>query len=242
MIYSDEQLCAFLDGELNDTEASAIRDALAEDEAMADRLAELASVDTVISETYGAINREPLPEHINTVISGQHRDPSVGVSAITAAKHRRGRGRWLAAVAATVVLGMATLFTIFTNHPASNARHWGEVATVLETRASGTHIPVTGGLTIEPRLTFRNREGSYCRLFTLSGDGESRENLACRESGQWQPVATVQIEAGDATLYRPASGGSPLDALVDRALAEGPYDREQEADLIGSGWEQGRRE
>lgn len=238
MTWSDEQLSAFLDGELNDAETSAIRDALAEDETLADRLAELAEVDAVIRDTYNAINREPLPAAVISLLA-EDRSPQNGaksgkVMPFPALKRRLGGTGRRAAIAASLALAAGLVIGQLTTRTPSGS--WQEIAGVLESTASGAETKIAGQLSVKPRLTFRNRNGDYCRLFEVSEESGQRESLACRENGQWQLAATVHLQPGDGSLYRPASGGSPLDGLLDRTLADGPYDRRRESALIDNSW------
>ena len=64
MNISDETLSAFLDAELPEYEMEKIRHAIALDDNIADRLAELAMVDPIVQDYYQRIDQHPVPQAI----------------------------------------------------------------------------------------------------------------------------------------------------------------------------------
>ena len=234
MTYSDEQLSAFLDGELSRPEMEAIRNALAEDESLGDRLAELSAVDLVVRNTYTAIDEKPLPRGIHDLLATTREAHGNVTSLPLAQRLKRGAGRHLALAASLVLAVGVALGTLLNRSGDENG--WQSISAVLDSRPSGTAVRLDSGESITPRLTFRDRAGNYCRLFDKTSGDRAAQSLACRQAGEWQLAATVYSEPGSDDLYRPAAGGSPLAELIDRRLDEGPFDRDEEAALIGKGW------
>jgi anti-sigma factor RsiW len=68
MKMTDETLSAFLDNELTDAEMEAVRDQIEKDPTLADRLAEMASVDAELQAHYGSIDDRPMPASITRML------------------------------------------------------------------------------------------------------------------------------------------------------------------------------
>lgn len=237
MNWSDEKLSAFLDAELPATEMEALREALARDAALADRLAALAAADAMVMRAYGRIDDEPLPESVQALLT------AADAREERATHSRRHRTRSLtmtwprAAVAAGIALAVGLGLGLGQDRGRPTPA-WTEVAAVLEQQASGQPYSLSGDARIKPRLTYLNQQGDYCRQFVLTRNATSEEAIACRRDGSWEPVLTIHREKGQkAGPYRTASGGSPLDAFVDRTLSEGPLDRAGERNMIERQWQ-----
>ena len=68
---TDDMLSAFLDNALSAGDMERVRDAMAQDLALADRLAELAQVDMVVKKAADVATRRPLPAAVVHLL-GQH--------------------------------------------------------------------------------------------------------------------------------------------------------------------------
>ena len=235
MNFNDEQLSAFLDGELPHAEMENLRNALARDEVLGDRLAELALVDTAIRRTYATIDARPVPEAITALLNDDHSlEPKV--VPMSRGKFLRERIGQPAALAASVALAVGiALGSWLTSAPERDA--WQYVSAALETQPGGTAVSLKDGRALTPRLTFRDTGGNFCRLFELEHRNGAQQSLACRQNGEWELKATAPLEQTDEPLYRPASGSSPLDHILDDTLSAGPFDRDEEARLIAEQWQ-----
>lgn len=234
MTYSDEQLSAFLDAELAENEMEALRQALATDEALADRLSELALVDTVVASAYATIDDRPVPKAVITLLSPATTADNVVALPVWQRLRRSLQPQY--AIAASVALlaafGLARLI------PEAGQTEWQNVAAVLETAPSGISQSLGADVAIKPRLTYKNVNGEYCRQFQLARSNGAEESIACRKDDQWQRVTTVYLPAvNDDAEYSTASGGSGLDAILDQSIADGPFDAPTEASLINQAWD-----
>jgi len=82
-------------------------------------------------------------------------------------------------------------------------------------------------------LTFRDREGSICRSFNDGG----ASGLACHANGNWQIRGLFQGAEGQAGEYRMAAGEDPrIAALIDETIAGEPFDAAQERAALDKGW------
>lgn len=241
MNITDEILSAFLDNELSEPEMNAVRDQIALDPALADRLAELASVDAELLRHYGAIDQQPLPEAIMSLL-----EPPAPVArpdnVVAFPWWRRLKEHSGKAVAAAVVAGFA--MTQWPGSPAVDDPAWPSIAQVLEQQPSGQAYEIHFDATVMPRLTFRNQAGDWCRQFRVDSAAGASEQIACRDGrGDWDSVVEVQVSSApdspnspNSPKYQTASGGSVLDDELDRMMAGQPVAPDGEAALLGRRW------
>lgn len=239
MNLTDEQLSAFLDAELPEAEMQVIRDQLANDPALADRLATLAAVDHTLAGHYSAIDQQPLPAAVTELLEPE---PAASAKVVDLPRWRRARAfvqqRVGTAVAAALVLGFG-LAQLGKDVPVSGEQGWHQVAQALEVLPSGETQTLATGEQLTPRLTFANPAGEFCRQFQLQGPDRATENIACRsgEPGMnWTQVATVKVPKRDANRYQTASGGSVLDAVLDRMIEGEVMNPAREQELLSDGW------
>ncbi len=240
MNFSDEQLSAFFDSELPEADMQAIRDAIANDETLVDRIAMLAEPDAVIAATYRSIDEKPLPQGILETLASAPSNNTETSKVVTLPAPKR----WLKAImrpsalVASVVLtlGIGIGALMFSN-PSDPS--WESIANVLENSPSGT-AQVVGDTTVIPALTFTNRQNQYCRLYTQTHDGLTQDSIACRQAGDWELAASAYRNSAttQGDLYQPASSaGSPLDHFLDQMISSGPYDATDESRLLNQGWQ-----
>lgn len=235
MNITDEMLSAFLDNELGEPELNAVRDQLALDPALADRLAELASVDTRLQRHYGAIDEQPMPYSVTRLLD-QPAPKARADNVVAFPLWRRLKEHSAKAIAAAVVAGFA--MTQWLGSPAVDDPAWSSIAQALEQRPSGRAHAVTSGATLTPRLTFQNQAGDWCRQFRIDQPAKSSEHIACRDgSGSWQAVARIDVEPSPAMdTYQTANGGRALDNRLDRMMVGQPVDPGEERALIDDRW------
>lgn len=241
MNLTDETLSAFLDSELTEAEMETVRDQLAADPALADRLAELASVDAELQAHYGSIDDRPMPESVTRMLEADHsRSPGPERENVIAFPWwRRLRGHTGKAVAAAIIAGVA--MTQWLTLPSDGQRASPAVAKVLESQPSGEVYEVNGNTMLTPRLTFRNQAGEWCRQFRMDTEKSASEQIACRtDGGAWQQVAREDAELlPEADSYQTATGGKVLDQSLDQMMAESPLGPDEERTLLEQRWRQG---
>ena len=243
MNISDEQLSAFLDAELPESEMEMIRQQISEDENLANRLAELAMVDEQIAHHYSAIDARPLPDAITQLLASAPTETKAPVSAQIIAfpvwkKIQRGLQQHAAIAACTLLVlgyGFIQLLPSAQNSPLDN---WSAITAALDTTASGSEQTLAQGQRIKPRLTFVNQAGNYCRQFFIGDANSGAESIACRVNGEWQADTIVAIEAVQNTAeYQTATNSAAvLDERLDKIMQGDVLDAQQEADLIQRDW------
>lgn len=238
MKITGETLSAFLDSELSPAEMEAVREQLATDLSLTDRLAELAAVDSALRNHYREIDDRPLPESVTRMLAedNQETPKPTDSNVVTFPWWRRLRGHSGKAIAAAVVAGLA--MAQWLTMPSGDNPVWSEVAAILDSRPSGETHSVSADSELTPRLTFRNQSGEWCRQFRLESRSNVSEQIACRtHSGDWEQ--RVQVETGQpvaADGYQTASGGSVLDDQLDRMMATPSIGPEKEKELLERNW------
>jgi hypothetical protein len=106
----------------------------------------------------------------------------------------------------------------------------GELATALDTQLASNQ-PADGAVRVG--LTFKTRDGGYCRSFTLRATNTA--GLACRAAGEWRIPATTHVDASGG--MQPAAGTPPaiLQAVEARISGE-PLDAAGEQGAQAGGW------
>jgi len=263
MNINDETLSAFLDNELPEAEMNRVRDLLAADEHLANRLADLAMVDTLVSQHACAIDHEPLPEAINALLATK---PVVAEqSAVQASssnvvpfpfwkrvhKTMQEHASMAAAIALMIGFGSAQIMPNL-SEPATTDLSWTEVANILDSHPSGQLLRVTSDIEVTPLLSFVNHHGELCRQFLVQNPSDTKVNIACRKKSdeanekrsliakeeRWQLAATVySATTNTAPTYQTASNNSLSNALVEQ-MAEGQFlDDVQESKAIANDWQ-----
>ncbi|HDZ55585.1 MAG TPA: hypothetical protein ENI17_05325 [Pseudomonas xinjiangensis] len=237
MTINDEILSAFLDNELTSMQMDHVRQRLAEDESLALRLSEMAMVDQRVSQHYDAINHLPVPDRILALLEEPGTSAAKGRVLAFPARPRlmQALQQHAAAVAGVCLLAGFVLAQLLPS--AGENSQWNAIADVLDSKGSGQRWPAANGQELQPRLTFANHAGQYCRQYQLSGPAGSSENIACRTDQGWVLQAMVPTQSvREGGSYRTASGGSVLDPALDLMIAQSPVSLDQEAELIDKSW------
>ena len=228
---SDEMLSAFLDAQLTDAEMDTVRQHLLVDEQLAERLADLAMVDSLVQQHYAQIDQRPMPEAILQLLDDAETTPPAeatnNAKVIPFPLWRRAQQQLQRHAAAVACIAL------FAGYGASQlsgpaqpvlAGLSTDVVQLLDSAASGQRYPLADQQ-LTPRLSFINQQGDFCRQYSRQSQTELSENIACRRNGQWRQQASVNIELPGTVndgQYQTASGGSILDNILDNMMAGAP--------------------
>ncbi len=244
MSFTDQQLSAYLDGELPEDEVQALEAALKTDAGLREALARLQNVDDVLTEALSDIADEAVPEHILAMVKASELDPVSDVSSrnvVWMAAWKKGASRLTvgAGLAASMIFGWIIGGQVLAPLPAVTD---GVVMAGLVDEASALHQvleTVPSGTTRDgftPALSFAAETG-VCREVAAP----SQRALACREAGRW----TVLVVTADASLtatsgYQTASAQTSIifDVMADQLMTEPPLTREAEALRLQNGWQE----
>lgn len=225
----DETLMAYADGELDAATRAEVEAAIAADPALRARVEAHRELRRLVSGAYADAADEPVPQRLTAMLRPA---PVVDLAAARARRAPRAWPVWSnwAAIAATLVVGV--LVGRMTEPPSPIATQDGTLVAQGElAKTLDTQLASTGG---EVGLSFRNREGKYCRTFRSDGVA----GLACREADGWGVQMALAARAGGSGDYRMAASETPPEVLraVEAMIAGAPLDAEAEAAARARGW------
>jgi len=252
MNVSDEELMAYVDGELDAAARAAVEQAMRDDPQVARRVDAERSLRAQLGSAFRDVLDEPVPDRLMAAARAQA--PSAADAKVVPLARTRDkepastpgwrRGTWLALAAclvAGIAIGLALPVLRASREDVRVASDGaliagGELAMALETRLSTSG---EGGVHIG--LTFDAKDGRYCRTFTTAAV-HGRAGVACRTQTGWRIEALEQsTDRGDAGDYRMAGSSlpPPVRAAVDSRIQGEAFDAAREMQAIRSGWSRG---
>ncbi len=227
----DEQLIAYLDGELDEAGMATIDAALGADPALVDRLEAHAALADRVRAAYGPVVDEPMPAGLTGLIRPEPAPEASKVVDLAARRIARPRYEWWGAIAATLVVGVMLFGRELSpaDPVGAGMAARGDLARALTVQASSHR---GGG--VEIGLTFRDRDGRYCRTFAV----DQMSGLACRENKAWKVEVAARQPAAPKSEYRQAASATATPVLnrVDELIAGEALDAAQEKKALASGW------
>ena len=226
MILSDEKLSAFLDGELDAVEMDTVREAIAHDVTVSDRLAALAEVDRVVKVAAEKATAVALPKEIVALLSDEKQlsqESEVQASGVSLASEsssnqsfaenvkpfpkkvdvtnlgQGGQTNWKGpfAIAASVAVLAGLVFFNQQGTETVQPSHWANVSSVLDKNLTGEATSFVSGITVTPQLSFLNTDFNYCRQAEVASQDELNVMIACKDKqGGWQLAASKLDELG----------------------------------------------
>lgn len=243
---TEEQLMAWVDGELPAAEAERIAAAVAADAGLAARAARLQRLNRQLRQAFAAELNDPVPDTLAAAARGEPvalPGSRATIHPLPARPLRLGWAAW-GGLAASVLLAVAVVPRLTVGS--------GGTAEPVQAQADGRLVAggalaaaLEHGLASENRpdgtrllLSFRDRHGEFCRSFAAPvGRG-----LACRQGGQWQVVVLTAPAAAPASAateqLRLASGDLPAAVLaaVEQRMDGLALDAAQERRARDAGW------
>lgn len=235
----EQKFFAWLDGELNASEAAEVAAEVERDPELQRLATEHRAMAADLKRSFDSVANAPVPQKIREAARPRER----GRSVIGIASRGEGLARpfirplpqW-AAMAATLVLGLFAGMLVAGDFDSSpvEVRGGALYAAGATERALETQLasaPASSDVRIG--LTFRDQQGSICRSF----ESGAVAGLACREDGDWRLRGLFGAPEGAGAEYRMAAGPDPrLMDLVDSAMAGEPFDAAQEREARARGW------
>lgn len=234
--FDDETLMAFADGELDEAQSLALEEALANDEALAERLAVFLDSRRLVGDALKPLIDEPVPEALLASVRKMAEEaqrkgaPQENVVSFRPKPQQpvmqpTARG-WLMPVAACLVAVVTGVigFTLGRMDP-SKMDAGAEIASALDREASGQDVTLSGAV-LHVVASFRDERGELCREYELKRPASSTLTVACRQDGAWATrlaLTTPQTEG-----YVPASSQETIDAYLTSIQAGTPLSAEEE--------------
>jgi hypothetical protein len=245
----DEVLMAYADGELDAGQRAEIAAAVEKDPDLARRVEQHRALRAKVAGAFAVVSEQPVPERLTAAArpepatgtrdSGHGKVLQFPARAAPASVMRWGMREW-GAMAASVVLGVVISWRTFApseqnllaaSGGALVAR--GELADALERQLASDQKRDEA---VQIGVTFKSREGNYCRTFTLPASQTA--GLACRtEHRDWQVAATAVADTPAGQLQQAAGAiPAPILSAIETRIAGETLDAAGEENARRGGW------
>lgn len=235
MAVTDERLMAWLDGELDAAARSEVEAALAADPDLQSRLETQRKLRARLAARYDPVVEEAVPAHLRAMLEPEVVD-------LAAERARRARPVWhsIAAIAATLVLGIAIGYVaaggnsgpVAVENGVMIAR--GPLADALDTRLASAQAP---DAVTRIGVSFASTDGQLCRTF----EDAALSGLACHGARGWQVMVAAPGAGAHEGEYRQAGSGSTLVLQAAQEMMAGePLDADGERRARDAGWRPAR--
>lgn len=241
MTISVETLMAYIDGELAVDEARRVETEIGARPDLKAYVDQQLMLRQAVSRSFDSIVEAPLPERLLAVAS---RPPSFiwRMTHILQAMKARRALIWSGIPAAALACGVA-IGVIVTAHSGAdimltNGRLMarGALSTALNSELSGQTLKTAKA---EIGITFRNKNGRYCRTFRTGGT-VSFAGVACHENDGWHIAALARPNKEEDTGGTYALAGSTMPDAVRSAvrgmIVGSPLDAAGEEKARSEGW------
>jgi hypothetical protein len=244
MIFSDETVMAYLDGELDDATRAAVEVAMATDSHLAERVARERRLRARLQSEFDPVLREQIPERLLAAAQGTsaiaHSGNIISLKRIPA---RHWSWPQWSAVAASLILGVL-IAPLLRHEPTEGplgirdgrVLASGALAHALSEQLASNQV---ADASVQVGVSFLSRNGDYCRTFTLRGKS-AVAGLACRDRDSWrlEALQTTRPRTSGSGEYQPAASALPpaLEQSVDEIIVGDPLDAKAEAAARGRGW------
>jgi hypothetical protein len=246
MNITDQQLSAFLDAELNDNEMEQVRNQIAQDETLANRLAELAMVDERLVQAYRLEQSTPTPIGVAELFTAHRKKQQANDNIIQFPVWKRVLNQVqqhaAAAVVAAIMLGYGA-GALNNSNPEDLV--WKDTSYALDHTPSGDSFVAFNGAMIKPQASFQNQQGQFCRQYEYNQEQLVQTALACKQNNQWQVKAAMYSNDLDKmsqkAQYQTASANPVLDTLIDQMIDGDLMNRDSEQSAIQQSWNAKRK-
>jgi len=249
-----EEIAAYVDGALGPAEAARVAAAIAEDSDLRAYAEEVERANRLLREAFDAPLQDPVSDSLRMrILEAPTATRRAGVVDLAQARvRRRSLVRMAIAACLALMVGAGAGFLLLAppqeaGEPLARlgpAPQGGRLHAALEHLPSG-EISDAG---IQPMMTFLDGDARVCREFEVIYEvpGSLEIGIACRsDAGRWQVEIVVTAPATDVGPqgYRPAAGpgADALEAMLDALDARPALSAQQEAELLGRGWQSPRQ-
>lgn len=244
MKYDDETLMAYADGELDAAQRAEIEAAVAKDPVLKRRVEQQHALRARLAGAFSKVLDQPVPERLEAAARGGATSAGRGnVLQFPARSARVPSPPWRArewfAMAASLLLGVLLSWRLLgpgesgvieAGKDGLLAR--GELARALESQLASEQ---SGEEPVLIGLSFKARDGSYCRSFVLNA-GQTA-GLACRVGSEWQIPATDSSQPAQGQMQQ-ANSAIPAAILrvIESRMEGAALDAEGEKMAQQEGW------
>ncbi len=254
MHITDQQLSAYLDGELSDEQLRQVEQALAEHSELTQRLQVLAQVDHTIKQTYSDIDQTAMPQAVLDMLAASPAKPKTSAIAALWQDFVQQLNPWLpaagmaAALAVGLLIGSQSDFfnnttpSTDTAMAASIIKPGDALFAVLESTPAAVTTHIDEYAQVTPVLTFQTGADVFCREFHTTEKSGDMHAVACRENGNWhlQAASYTGPTSSAGSYYLTAAGEDSvvISNFVDQHIHGDAFGTVREQAIINNGWNQ----
>lgn len=243
-MWTDEQLSAFLDGELAPAEMDALALALEADDGLAARMERLGSANAAYLGAVGAIDNAPMKASLKAAMETP---PTAKVIAFRprsiaafVTEHRAIAASLLCAAGVFGLMSTMNRGAVDPLAPGADGQIMASspIHRMLESGKTGEVVTISASASATPRLTFASDDGGFCRQFDLVSGESASAAIACREGDGWKTQVVAYGLPKPSGDFQTASAGKSeaLEAFLDQRMSGAPMNAEDEARLLAGGW------
>lgn len=240
----DETLMAYADGELDALQIKRVEQAIQADAGVAARAAQHRALRTKLQSDLNDVLAEPVPQRLldtlHTPIAATRSVAELARARHSrTTQHRNWRSREWMAMAASLIAGIVIgVYALnFTSKQFISEQGGALIAQGRLDEALTTQLAGAGEVaSIKLGISFRNRDGEYCRSFSLH-EGRPIAGLACRQADRWR-VQILSETGNDSSEFRQAGSAipAPVLAFIEQQISGEPLDADAEVTAQRSGW------
>lgn len=246
---TDELLVAYVDDELDEAQRAMVRSVLDTNPALCRRADDMRLARDLLREGFPLHSEKSIPAPIEAA-ANRLADACVRRSSRRTSANSLQSWRKYAVAAGVVCVTVSTSYLAWrigserTPQPVTALMRIDPetpLYRVLEYTPSAavTNVPAENSA-VRAVLTFRAKDGRFCREFEILARSGGSTGIACRERGEWRAEVLLSAAAAppNSNYYTPAgSADEPAVAEVAERLIQGdPLGAQEEASLLTSGW------
>lgn len=234
----DQNLSAYIDGELSEREQAQLQQELASHPGLAMRLAEFQRNDALLKTLLHS--KSDIPTSVTTTLTNSR----------NAANKSRPWFKGLQgglAIAATLTLAIGLTWnsdklgfnSVEKNGPPVMSHSLAQALEHNPSRAEGWDS-ISNTQKMRALLTFPAADGTWCREFLVASDASHWRGVACRHDNSWvTEVIGREVFLEQETNYRPASAQdmNKVARFIDQAATDVALGRDEETALLTKGWQ-----
>jgi hypothetical protein len=245
----DNNLQAYVDGELDAASAARIDAALVQDDLLARRVQKTRALRAQLTAAFDPVLEEMVPACLVALLQSKSPQATMRTAPLATVARSRGFGadrhrvrrRWIvpsAAVAASIAVLTVAIWWNASGDllRAQNGQQFaaGALSHALDQALASEPDP-SAAITIG--LTFRSADGHICRTFTTH-EKPARAGLACHGQAGWALPALDTVADPAAGELRQAASALPAEvqAAVDARLRGDAFNAQQERSARATGW------
>ena len=241
MEYNDETLSAWIDGELDEPQATAIATEARNDRTLAERIEAMRAADRALHDALdGALGIVP------TALTAQLQHTAattnvIGFKPRRAAPTHREWTRIAAAGAIAFAIGGVVMNKVAGGQPpsivaaADGGLQAGPALAVTLARAHSGERATADRSHVTILASFQAAESRYCREFHLDFGRSGADAVACHDASGWH-IEGWSAAPRSGGGYQTAEGPSAMTATIERLGTRAMLDRRGEDKAIVAGW------